>query len=302
MQAHFGSGNLQPQWEGSVVAMGVFDGIHLGHQALIRRAMELAREADHPCVVVTFDRHPASVLAPHASPLPLATLSQNLNWLAELGVDQTVVLPFGLELAAMEAEEFFDSYLSRLLRCRTMVAGKDFAFGRGRRGTLAWLESRVKVEPAPEVELRGQRVSSSSIRLAVSEGRVADASELLSRPFALEGVVVGGQKLGRTLGFPTVNLSLTHPQIIPSDGVYGGWAQTPHGRFRAAMSIGMRPTVGGSSRTIEAFLLDYPGMSLYGRTVTLSFLVRLRGEETYSSLDALKEQMKLDTEACRALR
>lgn len=299
MLVHFGESLFEPQWTACAATVGVFDGVHRGHQALIAGAVEAARASDLPAVVVTFDRHPLRTLAPGREPLPLANLSQNLEWMAPLGLAACLVLPFDHSLAQTSAEDFL-AFLQDRVKVKEMVVGYDFAFGRGRSGTADWLQQKLPTQVLSPVHTEGEAVSSSLIRSHVAEGSMEEAARLLTRPFTLRGMVVGGQKLGRTIGYPTVNLAFSGPQLVPGDGVYSGSAATPLGEFRAALSIGMRPTVGGTDRTVEAYLIDYPGDSLYGVPVDLRVERRLRGEEKFDSLDALVAQMARDVEASRA--
>ena len=174
--------------------------------------------------------------------------------------------------------------------------------GNGREGTTEWLAARIPTDVIPPFERDGHRVSSSEIRGAVQDGDMAKATHLLGRPYALEGVIVGGQKLGRQLGYPTANLARSSNQALPADGIYAGWFEAAPGRFRAAISVGTRPAVGGEGRTVEAYLLDYPGDSLYGLAVSLEFHQRLREELNFPSLEALKEQIAADVALVRQLR
>lgn len=302
MLVHFGWGQFAAEWDRSVVCIGTFDGVHRGHQALIRRAVARASELECPSVVVTFDRHPAATLAPERVPLSVSTMGDNLSAFSELGVAVCVVLPFDRELAEMPAEVFLESVLRGRLKAVEAVVGHDFAFGHDREGTGAWLAERMPTAVVEAVLVDGVRVSSSAIRNLVADGRVGEAAALAGRAFALSGVVVGGAKLGRTLGYPTINLVRSQGQILPLDGVYGGEALVEGRRYRAAISLGVRPTVtADGQRTVEAYLLDFEGGSLYGKAVRLAFWERLRGEERFDSVDALVAQMDLDVLAVRAL-
>lgn len=300
MLTHFGVDLLVPEWSESVVCVGAFDGVHLGHQALIRAAVGEASSSDRPCVLVTFDRHPAAVLAPDRRPPSIGTLEQNLGAFRRLGVALCVILRFDRALADMSAQEFLDSILFERLRATGVVVGHDFAMGHGRQGDADWLGQRIPTTVVPPFLIEGRRVSSTALRLLVAEGRVEEAERLLGRRFSIPGVVVAGRKLGRELGFPTVNLARAEDQVVPRYGVYAGYAATPKGRFRAAISVGLRPTVDGKVRAIEANLLDYPGDNLYGSAVEIEFHSRLRDEEAFPSLEELKAQMARDVE--RVLR
>jgi riboflavin kinase/FMN adenylyltransferase len=299
MQVHFGIGLLRAEWRKSVACVGTFDGVHLGHQAVIMEAVAQARLQELPCVLVTFDRHPAAILAPARCPKALAGLQENLQAFNSLGVSATVVLPFDAELSRMSAERFLREILIGAAKASRLVVGHDFAMGNGREGTAEWLSLRLPTSIVPPFEIDGVRVSSSAIRLAVAEGRMEDAARLLGRPFALSGVVVGGQKIGRKLGFPTANIARSFDQAVPAEGVYAGWLTASKCRFMAAISIGVRPAAGGGDQTVEAYLLDYPGDSLYGMPVELDLIHRLREERDFPSLDALTEQIHLDVEETR---
>lgn len=300
MIVHFGLDQLAPQWAGATVCIGVFDGVHKGHQEVISRAVSIANEHEEPCVLVTFDRHPATVLAPDRAPLSLATLSQNLDRFEELGVAVTVVLPFTQETANTSADEFLSHVLREKLLAKRLVVGHDFALGKGRQGTGDWLSSHIETIVVPPFELGGHRVSSSEIRSLVQTGSVERAASFLGRAFSLRGVVVSGQKLGRELGFPTINVVCSSPQCLPLDGIYGGWCETLTGKFPAANAIGFRPTVAGTDRTVEAYLLDFPGSSLYGTAVELGFAFRVRDETAFDTIEQLKSAMARDVEEVRS--
>jgi riboflavin kinase/FMN adenylyltransferase len=299
MQVHFGLGLLRAEWSESSVCIGTFDGVHLGHRFLISHAVREARASELPAILVTFDRHPAAVLAPERCPQAISSLYQNLAAFESLGVAVAVILEFDRALSQTTAEDFLQQFVIDKLRAAEMVIGHDFAFGKGRQGTPEWLQGRIKTHGVPPFAFEGQRVSSSEIRQAIVEGRMEDASRRLGRPFEVTGVVITGQKLGRSLGFPTINIARSFDQVTPADGVYSGVCRTPFGAYKAAINIGLRPAVGGSSRTIEAHLLDYTGETLYGCAVSLGIHSRLREERRFPSLVALGEQMARDVEEVR---
>jgi riboflavin kinase/FMN adenylyltransferase len=296
MLVHFGTDLLSPEWPAADVCVGTFDGVHLGHQKVVSTAVERARAAERPCVLVTFDRHPAAVLAPHRKPPAVATLAQNLSIFESLGVPVCLVLHFDEALANVTAQQFLDEILVKRLRATEVVVGHDFAMGKGRVGTAEWLAERIQTTVVPPFELQGKRVSSTAVRESVAAGDVARAAQLLGRPFSVQGVVVPGQRLGRQLGFPTVNLARSGDQLLPADGIYAGTCRTPQGLYRAAVSLGVRPAVASGTRTLEAHLLEYPGGDLYGQSVELSFVARLRSEMDFGSLADLKAQIARDVE------
>ncbi|HXH62388.1 MAG TPA: riboflavin biosynthesis protein RibF [Fimbriimonadaceae bacterium] len=301
MLVHFGTQALRAGWESAVVCIGTFDGVHLGHQEVVRTAISKARSAGAPCVLATFDRHPASVVAPHRAPRSVSSLGQNLDVFSSLGVDACIILAFDEAMAAMPAQAFLDGILRGSLRAKTVVVGHDFAMGHGREGDTAWLSSRIDTVVVPAFQVDGHRVSSSEVRSSVQEGDVARARTLLGRPFTLRGVVVRGQQLGREIGFPTANIALSSEVVVPGDGVYACSCKTPFGFYRAATNVGVRPAVGGGPRTIEAYLVDYGGESLYGRSVDLSFFERLRDEEDFQDMDSLKCQIAEDVRRVAAI-
>lgn len=296
----FGAAGLHPEWPAAVLCLGTFDGFHIGHQAVIRTAVDIARANGLPCGLVTFDRHPALTLAPERAPMALSLPTDNLDLLETLGVDMTVVLEFDRALSETSAEDFLDRVLRSELRASHLVVGHDFAFGHDRQGTTEWLRQRIPTTVVPPFELNGIRVSSSAIRNAIQAGELDSAARMLGRPISLRGIVVGGDRLGRELGFPTANIALPARHILPPDGVYVAQAVTPFGQFAAAVSIGNRPTVGGTTRVIEAYLLDYPGTTLYGRTLSIELSQKVRDQRKFASTEELTEWIRTDIEAVRA--
>src|SRR5687767_14656892 len=259
MQAHFGTASLRPEWPAAVVCIGTFDGVHLGHRAVIATAVELAVASDLPAVLVTFDRHPAATLAPERCPESIGSLAANLREFDRIGVAVCIVLPFDRALSETSATDFLERILKRQLKAASVVVGHDFALGHDREGTPEWLAERIPTEVLPPFKVDGDRVSSSAIRASVAEGRLEDAARWLGCAFEVEGVVVAGQKLGRTIGFPTINLARSGNQVTPADGIYAGRCMIGKKTYAAAISVGVRPAVGAGPRTMEAFLLDYHG-------------------------------------------
>jgi riboflavin kinase/FMN adenylyltransferase len=292
-------------WSECTVAIGHFDGVHRGHQAVISAAVEDAWRNGRPSVVLTFDRNPAEVVRPESAPPYLCTLAQRLERFDAAGADHTVVCRFDAAFAAQPWLEFAEHALRETLHCKHLVIGHDFRFGHGREGSADTLASRkddlgLEVTSVPPLTEDGRRVSSTDIRRAVARGDIASAARWLGHRYALVGTVVRGDATGRQLGYPTVNLAPSARVAVPGDGVYAGWATVYGQTWRTAISVGTRPTVGSSDLAIEGFLLDYEGGDLYGRTVTLTFAERLRGQETFPTLDALRERIAADVAECRA--
>ena len=264
------------------VAIGTFDGVHLGH----RRVIEAALATALPVRVLTFQPHPRVVLGNFVE--ALATLERRLELLAELGVAETTVVEFTLDVAKLEPEEFAAAHLAD---ATVVVAGEDFRFGRKRRGDLELLEQRgYEVLPVPLLE----GVSSTEIRHSLHEGDVQAAARLLARPPELDGIVVGGDQRGGTLGYPTANLAVEPGLLVPAYGIYAG-AALGH---RAATSIGTNPHYGGEERRIEPYLLDFDG-DLYGRRLVVELWERLRDERVFESEQGLIDQIARDVEATR---
>lgn len=271
------------------VAIGTFDGVHLGHR-------EVIRDMD---TVLTFDPHPLVVIAPHAQPKLLQTFPLKRDLIAGLGIDELVVIPFDRSFAQHTAEEFVEEVLIGRLDASHVAVGENFRFGKGAKGDADFLGSRTEFETrvVPLVEVAGETVSSSHIRGLVAAGDVKGASGFLGGPFLFEGEVVHGDKRGRTLGMPTANLVPDDRLAVPGHGVYAGWA---HGH-PAAINVGVRPTFQtGRGLLIEAYLLDFEG-DLYGQTLRLAFLERLRGEKRFESVEELVAQMNRDVDQARQI-
>jgi riboflavin kinase / FMN adenylyltransferase len=271
------------------VAIGTFDGVHLGHREVIR-GMD---------TVLTFDPHPLAVIAPQALPKLLQTFPLKRDLIAGLGVEELVVIPFDRSFAEHTAEEFVEEVLVKRLNASHVSVGENFRFGKGAKGDAEFLLSRPEFETrvVPLVEVAGETVSSSHIRGLVAAGEVKTASEFLGGPFLFEGEVVHGDQVGRDLGVPTANLVPDDRLQVPGHGVYAGWA---HGH-PAAISVGVRPTFQtGRGLLIEAFLLDFEG-DLYGQTLRIAFVERLRGGKRFETVDELVEQMQRDIEQAREI-
>jgi riboflavin kinase / FMN adenylyltransferase len=279
---------------GRHVAVGTFDGVHLGHRQVIEGADS----------VLTFDPHPVSVVAPQHTPKLLTTPERKVELIASLGVQEMVVIPFDREFASRSAAEFIDEVLVGALGAERVSIGENFRFGHRAQGDpqLLAADARFQTRVHPLLEVDGEIVSSSHIRGLLGAGEVAEANRLLGSVFELAGIVAHGDERGRTLGFPTANLVPDEDLACPGHGVYACLARDAAGEVRpAAVSIGVRPTFEtGRGELIEAFLLDFDG-DLYGTTLTLEFLARLRGERRFESADGLVEQMHRDVAQTREI-
>ena len=291
----------------SVVAIGVFDGLHVGHRAILDRALLRARAAGVRSVVMSFDPHPDVVLAKGGfrSPPPLTPLGERRERLTALGVDTFDVLPFTRELASLEPEAFVDRHLVTPHAPVALVVGEGFALGRGRSGNVERLRAigstrGFEVEAVPLVVLDGAPVSSTRIRASLAQGQVAETARLLGRRYMLRGMVVTGDGRGRDLGYPTANLRLYEDRVVPADGIYAVLARVgDEPTLRpAAMSIGMRPTFDGQIRTLEVHLLDWSG-DLVGRPLEVEFVDWLRPELRFENAAALIEAMDRDVAETR---
>ena len=286
----------------AALALGNFDGVHLGHQAVLQQVQASARAGQARAVLVTFEPHPAEVLAPERRPRLLQTRRQKLAALEEAGVDAVLVLPFDLALAALSAEEFMGRLCTALIP-RSIHVGTGFRFGRERQGDVALLRAigarhGFAVEEVPPLEVDGARVSSSRIREAVLAGRVEVARGLLGRPYALEGRVVRGEGRGAMLAFPTANLAVEN-ELPPLRGVYVTETVALALRWHSVTNVGVRPTFDGSRLTVESHLIDYEG-DLYGERVEACFLARLRDERRFPDPTALADQIARDRAAAVA--
>jgi len=282
----------------AVLTLGNFDGVHLGHQAIVRRAVARAREIGGRAVALTFEPHPLAVLAPERAPALLQTLHDRLVLMRELGIDVAVLQRFTRAFAAQEPDAFVEDFLLRHLDLRHVVVGYNVNFGRNRAGTdetLRLLGARhgFGVDVVGPVDAGGEHVSSSRLRALIAAGDIAGARRLLGRPHALRGRVVAGDRRGRTLGFPTANLHLPPRLLLPPDGVYAVGVDVPAGRHAGVLNVGIRPTFGGRRRTIEVHLLDFAG-DLYRQWLVVHLVARLRGEATFAGPDALKAAIAAD--------
>lgn len=293
---------VPPDARPSAVALGVFDGVHIGHRAILGTAVAHAREAGMPAVACTFDPHPMEVLQPGRAPLAITTLDERLALIEGCGLDAAVVLPFTRELAAMEPEAFVKDALVTRLGARAIVVGFNHRFGRGARGDVGMLRSLgerlgFRTHIAEPLMVEGIAVSSTEIRAALQRGDLDAAARLLGRPYTLLGSIGHGAGRGRTLGFPTANLIPTRPVLV-APGVYACMAEVAGQKERAVVNVGVRPTFGEATLAVEAYLLDFSG-DIYGQTMILTFVSRIREERRFPSVDALKAQIQADAEEAR---
>lgn len=292
----------------SILTIGNFDGLHLAHQSLVRRARSLAAKVRVPAVVLTFEPHPLTIVAPNRVPPLLTPRAEKLRLLDQLGADVVVIARSEPALLNLEAEDFVRHVVVQRFRPVVIVEGLSFGFGKGRKGTpqlLARMAAasgfQLAIVEAVSVELvdgRREAVSSSLVRKLLSEGRVEDASRCLGRPYRLMGTVIAGEKRGRALGFPTANLD-AGSQMIPADGVYGATAWVADDRYTCALSIGHTPTFSGTRRLIEAHLLDFAD-DLYGRQLSVDLQSWVRPQQTFASAEDLVRQLKQDVQTVRS--
>ncbi len=284
---------------GTVLTLGVFDGLHLGHQRIMETVVERARATDSVPTVITFDPHPRAVLHPENAPPLLQTLDQRLANFEVLGVEQAIVIRFDKEFASTDAESFLSNIVHERLQAREVYLGKGFAFGKNRGGNIELLREMSRrlgfyADEVEEVRLRGQRISSSKIRQLLADGKVNLARRMLGRPYGVEGQIIHGFKRGRTIGFPTANLKPRN-RVVPKFGVYAT-ATLIEGRWRRSITnVGVRPTFDGDpAPSIESYIFDFDG-DLYGDVLRVRFLHRIRDERKFGGIDELKAQIERDT-------
>jgi riboflavin kinase/FMN adenylyltransferase len=304
--------DVPADWGRSVVTIGMFDGVHVGHQRIVARAAEIGAGRGLPVVVVTFDPHPAEVVRPGSNPPYLASGRRRAQLLAELGVDAVCVLRFDYAFSQLGPDEFVRSVLADRLHAAVVVVGENFRFGHRAAGDVALLaelgeKHDFTAEGVPLLADDEAAVSSTRIRELLAAGDVAAAARDLGRPHRIEGVVVRGHQRGGSLGFPTANLEVVPNTAIPADGVYAGWLislnldgeQTQ--RWAAALSVGTNPQFDGRERVVEAYALDRDDLDLYGVHVAVDFVARLRGQTTFDSVADLVAQMHRDVAEARSI-
>jgi riboflavin kinase/FMN adenylyltransferase len=288
------------------LAIGVFDGVHRGHQAVISTSADHARAANGTPIVVTFDPHPEKVLRPQAAPRLLSATQHKVALIRNLGVRHLLVITFDRQFAATEPEEFVQQLVNHSKPLREICVGHEWAFGKNRRGNLELLKTlgaqlNFEVIGVPPVKANGEVVSSTAIRQAIEKGDFARAAAMLGREYTILGTVTRGDSLGKKIGFPTANLS-AHNEQFPPNGVYAAVARLSDGMYRGVINLGVRPTVSGgkSERVLEIHLFDF-NRDIYGRDLEVRFLKFLRPEKKFENLDALVQQIRRDVEEARKL-
>ena len=287
-----------------VLAIGNFDGVHLGHAALVRQLADAAARLQSVPTVLTFEPHPREFFVPASAPARLTTLREKLELLGDSGASQAMICPFNAAFAALSADEFIERVLVRSLQVKHLIIGDDFRFGRGRVGDFAMLQAAgtrfgFTVETMPSVTVDGERVSSSAVRAALAAGEMERAARLLGRPYIIDGRVAHGDKIGRQLGFATANIRIKH-NPLPMTGVFAvevsGLGETP---LPGVANLGIRPTVGGTRPLLEVHLFDF-NRDIYGAHISVRFVHKLRCEQRFPNLDALKAQIAADAASARA--
>jgi len=314
-----GLDEVPDDWGSSVITIGVFDGVHRGHQRIVGRAVELARAdagygADRrlPVVVVTFDPHPDEIVRPGSHPPFLSTTRRRADLLGGLGADSVCLVPFTYEFSQLDPDEFVRTVLADRLHAAAVVVGADFRFGHKAAGDVPLLATLgekydFSTEGVPLLADDGVTISSTYIRERLEAGDVATAAKELGRPHRVEGIVYRGHMRGRQLGFPTANLESPPHTAIPGDGIYAGWLVrleadgSEQERWPAAISVGPNATFGEAERTVEAYALDRDDLDLYGAHVAIDFITRLRGTERFDSVEDLVAQMHQDVDRTREL-
>ncbi|MEO7658639.1 MAG: bifunctional riboflavin kinase/FAD synthetase [Pyrinomonadaceae bacterium] len=287
----------------TVLTLGVFDGLHLGHQRIMKTVVERAESVNGVATAITFDPHPRAVLHPESAPPLLQTLDQRLANFEVLGIQQAIVIAFDREFASQPAEDFLSTIIHDRLHAKEVYLGKGFEFGKNRGGNIELLKKMSSqfgfvADEVDEVQVRGQRISSSKIRQLLIEGRINLARRMLGRPYGVEGVIIRGNRRGHTIGFPTANLK-PHNRVIPRFGVYAT-ANLINGVWRKSITnIGVRPTFENEAEpSIESYIFDFDG-DLYGDVLRVRFLHRIRDERKFSGIDELKAQIEKDTRRAR---
>ncbi|MEZ5026921.1 MAG: bifunctional riboflavin kinase/FAD synthetase [Chitinophagales bacterium] len=305
MQVHKGIHHL-PTFKNAVLTIGTYDGVHFGHQQIIKRINDIAKEINGESVMLTFDPHPRLILNPNDNKLKLiSTIDEKEELLEKFGLDHLVIVEFSKEFASTEAEEYVENILIKKFHPRKIVIGYDHRFGKDRKGNIELLrvlssKYNYEVEEIPAQTLDEISVSSTKVRNALLEGNIKHANEFLAHPFTIKGKVVHGDKIGRVLGFPTANIEVSNPhKLIPASGVYAVKIKIKDKFYKGALSIGYRETVFDNSHlTIEVFILDFDG-DLYNQELDMIFVDYIRPQIKYENWDLLKAQIEKDVQAVR---
>lgn len=286
----------------TIVTSGTFDGVHLGHIKILNRLITLAKSEAKETVVITFWPHPRFVLSAEKEPIGLlSSLEEKLATFDQLGIDHVLVIPFTLEFSKISSKEFLSEILVKTLGASKLVIGYDHKFGQNREGSFDYLQANsglygFEVEEIPEEDVDDIGISSTRIRKAIGEGDVELASKYLGRHYSVLGIVETGQKLGRTIGFPTANIKISEPhKLLPLDGVYAVKVRVEGGLYLGMMNIGFRPTVNGINRTVEVHLFDFE-KDIYNKDITVFFVQRIRSEKKFAGIEELKKQLAQDKE------
>jgi riboflavin kinase / FMN adenylyltransferase len=282
------------------LTIGSFDGVHLGHLDVIKHVIASAKALDAQPALLTFEPHPRCVLDPANCPQTITTLQERLALIEAAGIEHAIVLRFDRELASLSPQEFVDR-LATVMEPRSWVIGYDFAFGRGRTGSASWLRAHGHhVEVVPPFKVDGHDLHSSEVRRLITTGELEHANRLLGREYSMAGPVEAGERVGRQLGFPTANIGVEPNKLIPALGAYAGRARAPEGDFVAALSVGYRPTFGGTQLRVEAFLLDFEG-DLYQKRLELRFVRYLHPDIKFPTTDDLVRQLQQDVADTRRI-
>lgn len=297
--------NTLPIFDNPIITMGTFDGVHQGHIQLFNKMKEEAKRVQGTSIVITFDPHPRQFLDPNSGVLLLTPLAQKIDYIIKSGIDHVVVVPFNKAFASLSAQAYVEDFIWERFHPHTLIIGYDHHFGHDRQGNIALLKSYKEKYPfqlieIPASQLNNIAISSTKLRKAIAEGDLKTALEMTHRHYKLEGIVVKGNQLGRTIGYPTANIKLTEPlQLIPQQGVYSGYLTLAQERLACMINIGIRPTVSAqNSITIEAHIFDFD-RTIYDSTVSLEMHSFIRSEIKFASLEALKSQLDLDAETAK---
>jgi riboflavin kinase/FMN adenylyltransferase len=306
MQVHFDI-NKMPIFKNAIVSQGTFDGVHLAHKKIIERLQQIASIKDGETVLITFEPHPRMVLFPEDHGLQLlSTLNEKIHLLEKAGVDHLIILPFTKEFSRQSSEQFIRKILVNKIKTNTLVIGYDHRFGKNREGSFEHLNESsslygFEVEEIPEQDIDEVAVSSTKIRNALLNNDIQTAQKYLGNNYSLEGNVVKGKQLGRTIGYPTANIAIENNfKLIPQDGVYAVWVWYNKAKFGGMLNIGNNPTIADKGRSIEVNIFDFK-KEIYTEMLKIEFVSKLRNEEKFNGLDSLKEQLNLDKQNALAI-